>query len=81
MTGELRTVACPTLVILGDLDPFVTEEVVASTVGSLPADGRLITVPDAAHDLFADAPDRLLHEVRGFVVEPEPERRHTAYPR
>jgi pimeloyl-ACP methyl ester carboxylesterase len=67
LTGELRTVACPTLVILGDLDPFVTEEVVASTVESLPADGRLITVPDAAHDLFADAPDRLLHEVRGFV--------------
>jgi pimeloyl-ACP methyl ester carboxylesterase len=46
----------------------VTEEVIASTVESLPADGRLITVPDAAHDLFADAPERLLHEVRGFVA-------------
>jgi pimeloyl-ACP methyl ester carboxylesterase len=69
LTRELRAVACPTLVILGDLDPFVTEEVVASTAESLPADGRLIIVPDAAHDLFADAPGRLLHEVRRFVVE------------
>jgi pimeloyl-ACP methyl ester carboxylesterase len=51
----------------------VTEEVVASTVEALPADGRLIIVPDAAHDLFADAPDRLLHEVRRFVAEPEAE--------
>jgi pimeloyl-ACP methyl ester carboxylesterase len=69
LTGELRAVACPTLVILGDLDPFVTDEVVAATVESLPADGRLITVADAAHDLFADAPDRLLSEVRRFVGE------------
>ena len=71
LTGELRAAACATLVILGDLDPFVTAEVVASTIESLPADGRLITVPDAAHDLFADAPGTLLHEVRRFVVEPQ----------
>ncbi|MBW8806766.1 MAG: alpha/beta hydrolase [Catenulisporales bacterium] len=71
MTGELRTVACPTLVIVGDLDPLLTEEVVALTAESLPPDGRLITVPDAAHDLFADAPDLLLHEVRRFVIETE----------
>jgi pimeloyl-ACP methyl ester carboxylesterase len=71
LTGELRTVACSTLVILGELDPFVTEEVVASTADSLPADGRLVMVPDAAHDLFADAPDRLLREVRRFAVGPE----------
>jgi len=71
LTGELRTVACPTLVIVGDLDPLLTEEVVALTAESLPPDGRLITVPDAAHDLFADAPDLLLREVRRFVIETE----------
>jgi pimeloyl-ACP methyl ester carboxylesterase len=71
LTGELRAVACPTLLILGALDPFVTGEVIASTVESLPADGRLIIVPDAAHDLFADAPGRLLDEVRRFVAGPE----------
>ena len=71
LTDELRTAACPTLVIVGELDPLLTEEVVASTAASLPANGRLVTIPDAAHDLFADAPDRLLHEVRRFLTEPE----------
>jgi len=68
LTGELRSVAGPALVILGDLDPFVTPEVVASTIESLPARGRLVTVPGAAHDLFADAPGRFLGEVRRFVA-------------
>src|ERR1051326_8970662 len=67
LTPELRTVACPTLIILGELDPLLTEETIASTAESLPTDGRLITVPYAAHDLFADAPDTLLHEVRRFI--------------
>jgi len=71
LTGELSAVACPTLVVLGDLDPLLTDEVVASTVEALPANGRLITVPGAAHDLFTDAPDTLLHEVRRFVANPE----------
>ena len=72
LTDELRTVACPALVIVGELDPLLTEEVVASAAASLPADGRLVTVPNAAHDLFADAPERLLAEVRRFVVDLDP---------
>ncbi|MEY9932272.1 proline-specific peptidase [Catenulispora sp. GP43] len=68
LTDELRTVAVPTLLIVGEHDPLLTEEVIASAAEALPAGGRLVVVPDAAHDLFVDAPDRLLEEVRRFVV-------------
>ncbi|MBS2533207.1 alpha/beta hydrolase [Catenulispora sp. NF23] len=69
LTPDLRGVAVPTLVILGELDPFVTAEAIAATAEALPAKGRLVTLPDVAHDLFADAPDTLLREVRDFVVD------------
>lgn len=69
LTEELRAVACPSLVIVGEHDPFLTEEVVAATVEALPAGGRLVSVPDAGHDLFADVPEWLLEEVRRFVLE------------
>ncbi|WP_018348513.1 alpha/beta fold hydrolase [Longispora albida] len=70
LTPDLGTVACPALVVTGALDPLLTPELAAATASACPAGtGRLVTIPGAAHDLFADAPDLVLDEVRRFVLE------------
>lgn len=73
LTDELRTVVVPTLLMVGEHDPLLTEEVIAAAGEALPDGGRLVVVPDAAHDLFADAPEVLVGEVRRFLDEEAPQ--------
>ncbi len=52
---ELRRVACPTLVVVGDRDPFAPVEHAAGLRRQLP-DGRLLVVPDCPHEVMVRRP-------------------------
>ena len=66
----LRSVRCPTLVLVGKRDPLVPVRLARELVESLPAGlGRLELVEDASHDVFADNPDVSYGLVREFLAE------------
>jgi pimeloyl-ACP methyl ester carboxylesterase len=52
---ELRRVAPPTLVVVGDRDPFAPVEHAAGLRRQLP-DGRLLVVPDCPHEVMVRRP-------------------------
>jgi pimeloyl-ACP methyl ester carboxylesterase len=52
---ELRRIGCPTLVAIGDRDPFAPVEHAAGLRRQLP-DGRLLVVPDCAHEVMVRRP-------------------------
>jgi pimeloyl-ACP methyl ester carboxylesterase len=52
---ELRRVGCPTLVAVGDRDPFAPVEHAAGLRRQLP-DGRLLVVPDCPHEVMVRRP-------------------------
>jgi len=64
LTGDAAGVAVPFTLVLGEADPFTTPALARETVAAVPSRGRLVLVPDAAHDLMVDAPDVLLAEIR-----------------
>jgi 3-oxoadipate enol-lactonase len=53
--GQLRTIDPPTLVAVGDRDPFVPVDAAWRLSRSV-VDGRLLVVPDAGHEAFAERP-------------------------
>lgn len=66
----------PTLLVRGARDPLVPERWARRMVELLP-EGRLVTIPGAAHGLTYDAPLELVRVVRPFLEEPAlPARRH-----
>lgn len=68
---ELRAIEAPTLVAVGDRDPFVPVDQ-ALGLSRQVRDGRLLVLPDRGHDVLADRPS-LLHEALGaFYRETEP---------
>lgn len=52
---QVRTIDPPTLVAVGDRDPFVPVDAAWRLSRSVP-DGRLLVIPDAGHEAFAERP-------------------------
>jgi pimeloyl-ACP methyl ester carboxylesterase len=72
----LRRVRCPTLVLVGKHDPIVPVEMGQEIVDAIPEGlARLVSVPNAAHELFVDNPDVVYGEIRAFVRRLAPEKR------
>lgn len=61
-------VAAPALVLLGSRDPVVPEPFARSLAAALPR-GRFEMVPEAAHSLSFDKPERFNETVLGFLRE------------
>jgi pimeloyl-ACP methyl ester carboxylesterase len=68
--SELARVRCPTLVVVGEFDPLVPTYLGREIVQAIP-DGlaELQVVPDAAHEVFADNPQRSYACVREFIAK------------
>ncbi len=69
LTGDAAEVVVPFTLVLGEADPFTTPKLARETVAAVPSRGRLVLIPDAAHDLMVDAPDILLAEIRRSCAE------------
>lgn len=63
--GELRAVAVPALVACGDRDPFVPVDQAWGLARQL-RDGRLLVVPDSAHDVMVRRPAIVNEALMGF---------------
>jgi valacyclovir hydrolase len=67
---EAARVACPTLVIAGDHDPFNPLAATQALVARLPH-ARLVTLPGAGHDLLTERPAQVIALARRMLVSPE----------
>jgi pimeloyl-ACP methyl ester carboxylesterase len=67
---DLRTVAAPTLVLVGD-DDLIQLSHTVSLYESLPA-GRLAVVPGTSHAVPIEAPAEVAHLVVDFIAAPDP---------
>ncbi|MDQ3964246.1 MAG: alpha/beta hydrolase [Actinomycetota bacterium] len=68
----LEDITCPTLVVVGDRDPFTSASNVtdvASAIGST----QVITYEGATHYLPFEFPGRLSHDLRSFMAEVAPQ--------
>ncbi|MBI4941721.1 MAG: alpha/beta hydrolase [Actinobacteria bacterium] len=67
---DLRSVQCPTLVLVGELDPLNPPALAAEVIDAIP-DGRarLEVIPDAAHRVLVDNPEHTLRSIRAFVSD------------
>ena len=68
---KLPRVRVPTLVVRGEHDPMVPERWAEEVVRLLP-EGRLATIPGAAHTVVFFAPRECAEVVRAFLLEGEP---------
>jgi pimeloyl-ACP methyl ester carboxylesterase len=68
---KLPQVRVPTLVVRGEHDPMVPQRWAEEVVRLLP-EGRLATIPDAAHTVVYFAPRACAEVVRRFLLEPAP---------
>ncbi len=70
VVAELADVTCPTLVVVGALDPgtpvAAAEEILA---GLPPGIGLLVVLEDAGHFPWLDVPERLFPLLTGFVSD------------
>jgi pimeloyl-ACP methyl ester carboxylesterase len=68
--AELRSVRCPTLVLVGECDPLVPAYLGREIIEAIP-DGlaRLHVISDAAHDVFADNPKQTYSLIRQFLAD------------
>lgn len=65
---SLRAVRCPTLVLVGELDPFNPPALAGEIVEAIPGGrAQLTVVPGAAHRVFTDNPDFTHRCIREFV--------------
>lgn len=66
----LRSVRCPTLALVGELDPFNPPRLAQESVDGIPGDrARLCVVPDAAHRVFTDKPKFAQDRIREFLTD------------
>ncbi len=65
-TETLRALGAPLLAIAGSGDPL-TPPAAARGIAALPAHAAAVEVPDAAHQLFEESPDRVVAEVGAFI--------------
>ena len=67
---EAARVACPTLVIAGDRDPFNPLAATQALVARMPQ-ARLVTLPGAGHDLLAEREAQVIALARRMLVSPQ----------
>jgi len=67
LRGHLRTVAAPTLVVVG-ADDFICGSACADAiVGELP-DARLVTIPESGHFVYIEQPEAFRAALTGFLL-------------
>ncbi len=66
---EAAQVACPTLVLAGDHDPFNSLTATQELVARMPH-ARLVTLPGAGHDLLAEREAQVIALVRRMLESP-----------
>ena len=62
--GEVR---CPTLVLVGELDPSTPPTAAAALVEAIP-DARLVIFPNASHMIQLEAPEAVNEELKRFFL-------------
>lgn len=67
---RLRDVCCPTLVVHGAADVLPLSEAIRTT--ELLAQARLVSIEDAGHNPFWEAPDEFFAAVHAFLAEGAP---------
>ena len=67
---QIRTIDPPTLVVVGDRDPFVPVDAAWRLSRSV-LDGRLLVVPDAGHEAFAERPAIAIEALEEFYRSTE----------
>jgi len=66
----LRSVQCPTLVLVGELDPLNPPALAAEIIDAIPnGRARLEVIPEAAHRVLADNPEHTLRSIRAFFSD------------
>jgi pimeloyl-ACP methyl ester carboxylesterase len=68
--SELVRIDCPTLVMVGDRDPFVPVDQAWRLKRQL-HDARLLVAPDCGHEVLRDQPDLALDALAGFYRSTE----------
>ncbi len=67
---QIRTIDAPTLVAVGDRDPFVPVDAAWRLSRTVP-DGRLLVIPGAGHEAFAERPDVATEALGAFYRSTE----------
>jgi len=64
-----RQISCPTLLMRGERDPWITADEMRSIAAAMPARPQLLTVPDRGHDMpfVYGAPELWVATVREFL--------------
>ncbi len=75
--GDLRRIDAPTLVVVGDRDPFVPVDRAWALRRQLP-DARLLVVPDCGHEVARRRPALFNEALAGFYRSTEPVARRRA---
>jgi len=66
--GLLKRIACPCLVVRGELSGLLSAEMAAAMAGAIP-DARLATIPGAHHHVFLDNPGAFVNAIAAFLME------------
>ena len=66
-TGKATDIDVPTLVLRGERDLVITEEMVEETVADIGSNAELVVLDDCGHSPLIDDLDQLLHEVTAFI--------------
>jgi len=67
LRGDLRTIAAPTLVLVGD-DDFITGRVCADTIVRELPDSRLVAIADAGHFTYVEQPQAFRAALVDFLL-------------
>lgn len=66
-TGDAARIDAPTLVLWGERDQVITEEMARTTVADIGENADLVVLSDCGHSPFIDDIDQLLDEVTRFL--------------
>ena len=67
LRGELRTIAAPTLVVVGNDDMIAGPVCADAIVRELP-DARLVTIPESGHFVYIEQPDAFRAALTDFLL-------------
>jgi alpha-beta hydrolase superfamily lysophospholipase len=67
--GYARQIACPTLLMRGESDPWITAEEMQSIADAIPTQPRVLTVPGHGHEMpfVYGAPELWVSTIRAFL--------------
>lgn len=68
LLGEVGAIACPTLVVTGELDPAAPAEDAADLAAAIGPNAQLEVVSGAGHGVYRDQPRAFNALVRDFVL-------------